>query len=292
MTLSRCPVLCGVALFVFSGAASAAAPAADLAAVKALYASAAYEEALSQLTTVDNGADPEQVDQYRALCLIALGRLPEAERSLDQMVVRSPLYRLPDGEVSPRLISLFKDARKRMLPIAARDHYTRAKSSFDDQDFVSAARLFKELQQLTADPDLASEAMSDLKQLADGFLQLSEAAIARAPAPAAPAEAATAPIAIAPVPPTPAIFSADDPSVVAPAEIDRTMPRYTSPPPAFAGRIVRGTLVVVVDERGQVESATLVRPMVPTYDGELLAAARRWRYKFRKLYEIILVPQP
>jgi hypothetical protein len=53
----------------------------DLSTVKDLYASASFEEALTRLANVQNRLSPEQTEQYRALCLLGLGRSDEAEQS-------------------------------------------------------------------------------------------------------------------------------------------------------------------------------------------------------------------
>jgi len=48
-----------------------AASGADLTNVRSLYASASYDEALAELNKVDADSWTEQVDEYRALCLVA-----------------------------------------------------------------------------------------------------------------------------------------------------------------------------------------------------------------------------
>src|SRR6185436_11386770 len=83
-------------LGVCVGAFAMPAGAADLTAIKALYASASYEDALSQLRGLEGDVDADQIEQYRALCLIALDRTQEAERSLEEIVVRSPMFVVPD----------------------------------------------------------------------------------------------------------------------------------------------------------------------------------------------------
>src|SRR5687768_14198118 len=102
-----------LALVVAAPAAGAAAP--DLAEVRELYASASYEEALAAIDTLEAPNQIEAVEQLRALCLLGLGRTKEAERSLERIVVAKPLYSIPD-DASPRLVSLFKEVRKRSLP--------------------------------------------------------------------------------------------------------------------------------------------------------------------------------
>jgi len=91
---------------------------ADLDAAKALYAKASYEEALARLSQVDDVDQINEVEQYRALCLLALGRPNDAQRSLEQIVTRAPLYTMSEADVSPRLIAMFQETRKRLLPLA------------------------------------------------------------------------------------------------------------------------------------------------------------------------------
>ena len=64
--------------------ASARAQGNDLTAARDLYASAAYDEALTMLNRLHN-SDPSPVDaraieQYRAFCLLALGRPSDASK--------------------------------------------------------------------------------------------------------------------------------------------------------------------------------------------------------------------
>jgi hypothetical protein len=54
-------------------------PSDRLAGVKALFAAADYEAALIVLSTDDVASSPG-ADQYRALCLLALGRLDDVDR--------------------------------------------------------------------------------------------------------------------------------------------------------------------------------------------------------------------
>ena len=44
-------------------------------------------------------------------------------------------------------------------------------------------------------------------------------------------------------------------------------------------RALRGTLELVIDEKGGVESVTLAESVWPPYDAELLHVARKWRYE-------------
>ncbi len=62
-----------------------------------------------------------------------------------------------------------------------------------------------------------------------------------------------------------------------------------------------GLLEVVVDEKGAVASASMAKPITPSYDAALTSAARDWRFtpaqkagqpvRYRLLLEIVLRPQ-
>ena len=119
-------------LLALCGAAPPAA-AADLTSAKSLYAAASYEEALAQLNAIRATDNLEQIEQYRALCLLALGRPSDAQKSLERIVISQPLYRMDNADVSPKLATMFQDVRRRMLPSAARELYTKGKTSFDSQ---------------------------------------------------------------------------------------------------------------------------------------------------------------
>src|SRR5262245_5887563 len=85
--------------------ASQVSAAPDLANVRELYASASYAEALEVLGALEGADNTEVVEQYRALCLLALGRTTDAERALERIILRRPLYVVPAADVSPRLVT-------------------------------------------------------------------------------------------------------------------------------------------------------------------------------------------
>jgi TonB family protein len=284
--------------------------AADLASAKALYASASYEEALTMLASLEGTESVEQVNQIRALCLLALGRSKDAEQAVEQIVVHNPTYQLENTEVSPKLVTLFHDVRRRALPAAARALYAKAKSSYDQRNWTDAQRDFAALLRITSDPDLGDRAaLSDLQQLAEGFLKLSEneieqarraeearaaeeakraaeakrvqeaSAAAQQPAPPSPGGGGSAPTprpatAIPSVP----VYTALDPTVKPPVELRRQMPRWTPANRAMATMTLSGLLEVVIDETGTVMSANMAKPVTPTYDQVLLQATRTWRF--------------
>ena len=82
----------GVVLFSAPWLTAPAAAQSDLTEAKTQYEEAAYEDALTTLTKASPStpADRVQLEQYRALCLIALGRLAEAERAVAAMVEADP----------------------------------------------------------------------------------------------------------------------------------------------------------------------------------------------------------
>src|SRR5437868_3251058 len=71
---------------------------------RTLYAQTSYEEALVQLNGIKDADIANQVHQYRALCLMALGRDREAQASLERIVVRAPRYVVPADDASPKMI--------------------------------------------------------------------------------------------------------------------------------------------------------------------------------------------
>ena len=164
--------------------------AADLAAARALYASASYEEALAMLATIETPETVEPVNQMRALCLLALGRTREAEQSIERIILDNPGFVIETAEVSPKVVSLFRAVRQRTLPAVARTLYAQAKVSFDEKRWDEATNKFTRMIAIVDDPELKEQraGLNDLRQLGEGFLKLSEAqlaAVAAKPAPPA-----------------------------------------------------------------------------------------------------------
>jgi hypothetical protein len=120
------------AAFVLLTAAPVRATAAEnpMATVRELYASAAYEDALAlvdNLVPGDKSAEERQsMALYRVLCLVALSRTADADRALETLVLREPLYRPASEDVPPRVRAAFVDARRRLLPGLIQQHYQHA----------------------------------------------------------------------------------------------------------------------------------------------------------------------
>jgi hypothetical protein len=255
----------------------------SLSAVRDLYASAAYEEALNVLGTMPSAPrstdESRTMEQYRAFCLLALGRSTEAERAIATVVEGQPAYRPVDNEMSPRVRAAFVDVRKRLLPTIIQQRYADAKAAFDRREFMAASQGFQQVLDLMNDPDvaatLAQPAMADMHVLAKGFHDLSASAATPPPLPAAPvAEAVPTPAPVQAAAP-PVIYVAGDSRVTPPVALHQELP-------AFPGMITsgkQGLLEVVIDENGLIESAVMRVPVAPTYDALAIAATRTWRYK-------------
>ena len=284
----------------------------DLTRVRELYALASYEEALARLDAAQSRIAPERAAEYRALCLLGLNRAAEAAEIIDQLVLARPTYAMVEADVPPRLYALYRDARQRAVPAAARAQYAAARAAFDAGAYSQAADEFRAVLALLNDDAVvaAGDGLRDLRTLSDGFLGLAEVEVRRrelterqpptaeplaasTPPPAPRAAVAAAPAApVAPAleatpngndggPPmaTPDItYSESDALVTPPVEVSRRLPAW-NPAPALARMQFRGVLEVVIDRTGAVAAASLVTPVHPTYDTALVDAARRWRFQ-------------
>ncbi len=236
----RAILIIGVMLVAVEAGLGAQDP---LGAAKDLYASAAYEDALSALSRIDSGSTaPElarQVDEYRAFCLYALGRTPEAESVAESMIRKEPLARLDAADASPRLEMMFTDVRKRLLSSLIREQFRTARSALDRKSFsaaeppLTAARLMIiEAEKLGVKDD----GLGDLSLLVDGFLQLIRSASEQRTSPQPAAVAASVGAAVPaidaaprPIAPAPAAAIAPAPAAT-PAAVPR--PATASPAPA------------------------------------------------------------
>jgi TonB family protein len=265
-----------------------------LTAARDLYASARYDEALAVLNglpTDNTVADRKSVEQYRSLCLLALGRGTEAESAIAAVVTADPLFMPNEADASPRVRAAFSEVRQRLLPQIAAARYTSAKTAFDRKDYAGAQAQFKDLITLLDDPQMSGK-QGDMRTLAQGFLDLAAAAAAPPPEPkkADPPPPAVAP----PATRIPKVWTADDPGVVGPVAVRQDVPRV--PVNISSQARDRGLLELIIDEQGRVTSMTIRMSVHALYDPLLLSAARDWRYKpatvngvpvkFRKMIQI------
>ena len=251
-------------------------------AARELYASARYDEALAMLNDLrpaDNGSavsDRKAIEQYRSLCLLALGRGSEAESAIAAVVTADPAYQPGEVEASPRVRAAFSEVRRRLLPEIASTRYTEAKALFDRKNHAAAAQHFRQVIALLDDPDMGGK-LPDLRMLASGFLDL---AVAASAPPSEPVKLAAA----APLPPPPAphrdpnrTYTMGDKDVVAPVMIRQEMPRLT--PAMKAQARAKGVVEIVIDELGRVTGVVIRESVHPMFDADLVAHARDWRYR-------------
>jgi hypothetical protein len=265
-----------------------------------LYASARYEEALTLLDDLSAAATTTPatrkiIEQYRSLCLLALGHAEEAEAAIAAVVRADPFYQPSEAEASPRVRETFADVRQRLLPDLASARYAEAKAAYDRKEFESAAAQFEELVRLLDDPQMNGR-LPDLRTLASGFAEIAAAAAAPPPPPQqeepppAPVEPEPAP----PVPLEPKIYTSEEPGIEPPVIVRQEVPAV---PAAIAGMTRNaGLLDIVIDEEGRVIQMVLRARIHPVYDAALLKAAKDWKYmpaklngtpvRFRKLIQI------
>jgi len=273
---------------------------ASIALARDLYGAAEYEHALEILDRLrtspeqSSGNDVATVEQYRALCLMALGRASDAEQAIAALVLADPAFIPSDSMMSPRLRTTFREIRTRTLPTAVQRQYDAAKAEFDRREFAAAAVAFSGVLRIMSDPDLVQAStvspLSDIKKLSQGFRDL--ATSASLPPPSAPV--ATPPV--VPQPAAPQIFSADDADVTAPGAERQGLPPF----PAQLTASRNGVLELVIDERGAVESLMMRVSINPRYDRMVLDAAKSWHYrpatrggvpvKYRKMMQIAVKP--
>jgi protein TonB len=273
-----------LAVFVFLSApwlSVGAAAQTDLSEAKTQYEEAAYEDALTTLTkaSVSTPADRVQLEQYRALCLIALGRLPEAERAVSALVEADPTYVPPSSVASPRVLAMVADIRRKELPGVTRRVLDSGRAAYEAKNIPLAQRQFDLLLNLLDDPAMEGRPeREDLRTVAKGFSTLLVAAPpALRPAPPAEPERSPAPSSSPAASPSspPAAASPFVPAVV----IQETLPIWTPPNPSIARNEYNGAVKVRIGTDGRVKAASIDRPSHPAYDAVLLNTARSWLYK-------------
>jgi hypothetical protein len=291
-----------LALLVVAPAAAQVrdASAARLAQARELYAAARYDEALAVL----NGMRPDDapirerrsIEQYRSLCLLALGRGEEAEEAIAAVITADPMFQPTEADAAPRVRAAFSDVRMKLLPAIATRRYSDAKVVYDRKDYPAAERQFRELLTLLDDPQMSGR-LADMRLLVAGFLELSAAAAA--PPPPRPAPEAK-PVEPPPPPPAPVpdpnrVYGAEDPGVTQPVALRQELPRV---PSSIANQMRdHGILEIIIDEQGRVTFMTMRVAVHGQYDSMVLAEAKDWRYepatvagvpvKFRKLIRIV-----
>lgn len=263
----RWPVCaCGCLILVLSLSSSAAAQASEVD-FKALYAAAEYDKALEVVASLDN----LEAQQYKALCLLALGRTADASAAIETLVNASPTFIPSSDDAPPRFVELVTKVRQKLLPTIARRVFTEGRERYNDKQNEEALKRFSLVLTLLKDPAFTdASAKQDLETLASGFSDLAKAAttpvkvVAAAPEPVPPPPAPTAT--------TPAL----PPKVVPPVALVQTVPPM---PTDIATRVgARLVMVVQIDAAGRVTAATVKESAHPRYDRLVTLATRDWRY--------------
>ena len=236
---------------------------------KTQYAAAAYEDALSTLTRASESVPNKiELEQYRAFCLIALGRTDDAERAIAALVGADPRYVPSESVASPKVLSMVSDMRRKELPAVARRLLGEGRAAFKQQELAVAREKLTLLLELLDDPALKNRPESeDLRVIAEGFVAL---AAAPAPAPAAPAPTAAS-SAVPALPPSE--------TLVEPVAVRQYVPAWVPPNSVAASREYQGAVRVRIGIDGRVKSASIEKPTFPSYDAGLLLATREWLFK-------------
>lgn len=273
----------------------------QMARVKELYVSASYREALLSLDKVElvlRGSTSESAE-YRILCLLALREQQKAQAEIEKLFVKHPGYRPDPLLIAPGVQAQFEKVRQRLLPQIIRNQYDAAKAHFDTKEYREAVEEFDRVLELLEDAD-NDFSLADLRLIVVGFRDLARASLpASTPLPARPVGATENLLAVTPaaaargesqVP----IYDASVPDVIAPVPLKPILPplsrAFSTPTPT------PGVFEIVIDEKGQVESAVVRHSISPQYDSFFLREARNWRYqpatrngkavRFRKVIEI------
>jgi TonB family protein len=199
------------------------------------------------------------------------------------MVNTDPFYRPSESQTPPRVLSVFQDTRKALLPSIVQRTYAEAKTAFERKDPQAAAQ-FDRVLKLIDDPDMQGVAqMADLRTVVSGFRDLSQARGTPPPPAAAPAtlgpQSVRLPAAADAPDRTDATPGRAPAGFIPPVVISQRIPPWTPPASVDARLGLRGSIRIVIDEKGRVDSATLEQSVHPLYDDRLLAIARTWKYK-------------
>ena len=178
----------------------------------------------------------------------------------------------------------FRDVRSARLPAAAVHFTAAAKLDYEGKDYSPAATNSQAAFPRSRRCGFVGPigAAHDLRELADGFLKLSEERLKALPPAAAvarrrsPQWRRTVGAVVAP-----RLYTSVDVGVQAPQALKQVMPRWMAPQQTQFLRKsrVRRPNRSGYRRTGKVERATLVKSIWPTYDPALLKAAKEWTYQ-------------
>lgn len=256
----------------FAAALMSAVPAGaqDMNRVRALYVAASYEEALAAMPDASSATGGTELEQYRALCQLALGREADAKATIERLVKAHPSFVPPADEVSPRMRTLFTSVRNSLMPAIAKQAYVDAKVAYEAKDKDAARAGFQRtLNLIDSIPEESRGELADIRLLAADFHELTGAR------PAAPTDA------LGPAPSLPA--AVPESTAAAGPFVPAVAVRQELPPwnPIGVARSTEylGLLQVQIAADGRVTLARMLKPSHPLYDVAVLREAKRWLYK-------------
>ena len=244
------------------------ASAIDIDRVRALYGAAAYEEALAAMPAINGEEVIPDLEQYRALCLLALGREKEALVTVERVVRENPMFIPSPADTSPRMQAIFTSARSKLVPQIVKQAYAEAKGAYEAKKRDAAHAAFKRtIELIDSLPDAEKSPLADLRLLAGEFLTL------------------TAPPPAPPPPPTPTSGAPNDArklesaEFVGPVAVREQLPAWVPPNSSAARTPFTGLLRIQIAADGRVTTAEIVRGSHPAYDIAAVTAAKKWVYK-------------
>jgi len=266
MRLNRTFIVTSCSTFLLTTLAATPKLAAQdsLQSVRELYASAAYEDALTAVGKIDSPSEPNlEAEQFRVFCLVALNRMDEAGQAVESVLTLRPEYRPNAADASPRIQALFSLVRRRMGPVLVKKLYQQGRAAMDRKDRDDAVAQFEAMLRMANDEDVRNEAsVSELRELGTGFLELSKSL----PTKPRPAETTAAP-------------AAPRPSVIAPPTVIQQRLPVWVPDPVSRATEFHGAVRVQISAEGKVTSVEMLKSVHPAYDQSLLRAARGWLYE-------------
>jgi TonB family protein len=257
-------------------------------AVKDLYASAAYEDALTAIGKPDSESPNLEAEEYRVFCLVALGRLDEADKAVETVLSVRPEYHPDAAEASPRIQAIYSKVRRRIGPGLVKRMYQQGKSAMDRKEREEAISQFEAMLRIADDPDVRDEpTIAELRELGTGFLELTRASAAKPVPP--------------PTPSAPVNTAAPQSVIVPPVAIRQQLPGWV-PDPVSRATEFRGSVRVQISAEGKVTGAEMIKSLHPAYDQLVIRAARSWVYEpakkdgtpiaSEKIVQIAVTPPP
>lgn len=231
-----------------------------------LYQTAAYEDALQLLDGYENessstspAAQLQSIDEYRALCLLALNRTDDAHAVLRRLISSNPLYAPSSNDPSPRFLDAVMTVRNEVVPALALQLYADAKAAAERRRYNDASAFLEKLLRIVQQEGIEPSVASSLAPLVHDAKQLFEMSRGGQ-----------------------TVYMAGDPGVTPPAPIKHSLPD-PSPLQGAGDYDKSGQLELVIDAAGTVESAVFLTPIHPTYDPLVLKAAKTWTFRPARL---------